>query len=373
VSPPKSAFEEFCDEFLPPVQPVETTPEPPLLVELHDDRLEFYGHHVEEDAFWPWLTRLILDKPKLVASRTGIEEIGYLSQLTKPAPSPTLVEVGRVFFDRTDLSDKELQKCRSTWAEFTAAVGVSTLRELHPELVAAWGQRVRKQDLAAKTVYHRFNRIKTVLNHFRTTGRCIDDVRHAVDCCAVLKAPETTSLDPHPISRGDFTELLHAAGEGEGQALLLTALNLCLYPIDVARLRWGELDLKRGVYHAKRGKTKVARCAVLWSRTTGALEKVVPQEDDDFVFHRESGRPHTATTVRKWFWKLRERAGVRKEVQFADMRDGAFTEAVAGEGVEFRHAQVLAGHRAGIADAYVLRNPRMVSKACAAVEHAYFG
>jgi hypothetical protein len=60
-------------------------------------------------------------------------------------------------------------------------------------------------------------------------------------------------------------------------------------------------------------------------------------------------------------------------VQFADIRDGSFTEAVAGEGVDFRHAQVLAGHRSGIADAYVRRNPKMVAKTCAAVEQAYFG
>lgn len=321
---------------------------------------------------WAWLREQIIMRPKWVAERVGIEQIGYLQDLKEPKPSPTLKEVGRAYFDRTDLSDKEITKCRATWEDFCRGTKAATLKDLEPEAVAEWGQKVKAEKLAAKTVYHRFNRVKTVLNHFRTTGRAIDDVRHALDCCAVLKAPETTSLDPHPIGRDDFASLLTAA-EGDEKTMLLVGLNLCFYPIDIARLKWADIDLARGVYHAKRGKTKVARCGVLWPRTIEALKKLPRSDTDDYVFHKDNGHPHTDTTVRKWFWDLRERAKVAKEVQFADIRDGSFTEAVAGEGVEFQHAQVLAGHRSGIADNYVLRNPRMVAKACAAVEQAYFG
>jgi hypothetical protein len=126
------------------------------------------------------------------------------------------------------------------------------------------------------------------------------------------------------------------------------------------------------VYHAKRGKTKVARCGVLWQRTIDALKQLPKGEYDDCVFHKADGRQHTDTTVRKWFFDLRIAAKVDEDVQFADIRDGSYTEAVQGKGVEFQHARVLAGHRSGIADAYVLRNPRMVTEACAAVEMAYF-
>lgn len=154
--------------------------------------------------------------------------------------------------------------------------------------------------------------------------------------------------------------------------MLLTSLNLAMYPVDLARLRWLDIDLDRGVYHSLRGKTKVARAGVLWQRTIDALKEVARSPDDDYVFHKSSGHPHTDTTIRKWFWALRADAGVAKTVQLADCRDGAFTEAASGEGVDFRHAQVLAGHRSGISDAYVRRAPKMVTKACEAVERAYF-
>jgi integrase len=288
----------------------------------------------------------------------------------EPEPSPTLGAVGEEYFTRPDLSEKESNKCKATWGDFARSVGVATLRELKPELVAQWGAKIKRAGLAAKTVAHRYSRIRTILNHFRTTGRAIDDVRHALDCCAVLKAPETTSLDPHPISPEDFRTLLTKA-EGEEGAMLLVALNAAFYAVDIARLKWSDLDLERGVYHARRGKTKVARAAVLWKQTITSLQALQRSDDDEYVFHKANGQPHTDTTIRKLFWALRERAGVAKAVQLADLRDGAFTAAASGEGVEFRHAQVLAGHRSGISDAYVRRSPMMVAKACEAVGRAY--
>lgn len=60
------------------------------------------------------------------------------------------------------------------------------------------------------------------------------------------------------------------------------------------------------------------------------MKGVSRSADDAYVFHKENGQPHTDTTIRKWFYDLREAAGVAKEVQFADIRDGSFTEAVAG-------------------------------------------
>lgn len=343
----------------------------PIRITLDGDHIQFIRDQSDASTFWPWLRRLILGNRQDVARLTGIASLAWLDELKEPEKSPKLAAVIKAYTDRHDLSEKEASKAGGTWKSFTRGVGVATLRELTPALVAAWGLKVKKQGLAAKTVQHTFNRVKTVLNHFRTTGVGVDDVRHALDCCAVLKAPDSTSLDPHPIARADFAALLEKA-EGEGKAMLLVALNLCFYPVDVARLRWADIDLERDTYHAKRGKTKVARAGVLWVRTVEALRTVDRVDDCDHVFHKSNAQPHTDTTVRKWFWRLREAAKVEKAVQFADIRDGAFTEAAAGDGVEFQHARVLAGHRSGIADAYVRRNPKMVAKACEAVERAYF-
>jgi integrase len=159
----------------------------------------------------------------------------------------------------------------------------------------------------------------------------------------------------------------------EAKAMLLVALNFCFYPIDLARLQWSEIDMDRGTFSAKRGKTKVARVAVIWPETLEVLKQLKRSEADDCAFHTVTGRPHNDNTTRKWFYDLRD--GLKdmpKTVQMADLRDGAYTEAVQGEGVEFVHAQILAGHRApGMSDMYVRRNPKMVAKACDAVRRAY--
>ena len=66
-------------------------------------------------------------------------------------------------------------------------------------------------------------------------------------------------------------------------------------------------------------------------------------------------------------------AGVSDAVKFNHIRDGSYTTACSTRGVEFPTVQVLAGHRQGMSDHYVKRNPFMVEHACQAVEQAYFG
>ena len=57
----------------------------------------------------------------------------------------------------------------------------------------------------------------------------------------------------------------------------------------------------------------------------------------------------------------------------SDIRDGAYTAAVQKKGVQFEHARILAGHRTGMSDHYIKRDPEMVADACRAIEERYFG
>lgn len=328
---------------------------------------------IDLDDIWTYVRDEIIARPKWVAERTGIEQLGYLIDLKKPEVSPTLAEIATPYIIRTDISAKEVQKAKTNWDEFADFVGVKTLREITPEAIANYGRKVAALKLSAKSVYHRYNKCKTVLNYYRTTGKHLEDVRKALDCFAVLQTPECTNVDPHPISRANWDTLYTAVkDQHEAKAMLLVCLNFAFYPIDLARLQWSEMDMERGTFSAKRGKTKVARVAVIWPETLEALKQLKRSEEDDYVFHTVTGRPHNDNTIRKWFYDLRDTLKMPTTVQMADIRDGAYTEAVQGEGVEFVHAQILAGHRAaGMADMYVRRNPRMVAKACEAVRQAY--
>jgi hypothetical protein len=73
---------------------------------------------VASSAFWPWLRRLILDQPLLIAERTGVEWMAWGPKLKNPGPSPTLTEVGKVYLDNAKISEVWRSKCKQFWNEF---------------------------------------------------------------------------------------------------------------------------------------------------------------------------------------------------------------------------------------------------------------
>lgn len=331
--------------------------------------IEFHREPVASDAFWPWLRRLILDKSALVTERTGIPELAYFADLPKPQPSPTLSEVGEAYFTKANVTPNERSKSRLFWNDFVAAVGVATLREITPAVVGVYLERVLGADQSPTYARHRFGKVKTILHHARKRGMCPDDVRRALDACAILVPPRPKAVDPHPIDRDDFHKLLGSADD-QGTAMLLLSLNACLYGSEMGAVEWQHLDLDRGVMIAERGKTGVSRVACLWPRTVEALRKLPRRIASPFI--TAQGTPYNSNTANKWFRSLREAAKLCDDVKFADVRDGAYTAAAEAKGVQFEHARILAGHRTGMSDHYVRRRPTIVAEACAAIERAYF-
>ncbi len=90
------------------------------------------------------------------------------------------------------------------------------------------------------------------------------------------------------------------------------------------------------------------------------------------MFITQYGSAYTEKGLNTAYRLLRDEADVPGDVEFAHIRDGAYTAAVAG-GANVMEAQILAGHRAGVKDYYVRRKPEMVANACAAIERFYFG
>lgn len=321
------------------------------------------------DAIWLWVRNEILTRPKFVAQMTGIEQIGYLAELVKPQPSPTLREVGELYFSKAKISDHWRVKSRLFWGEFCDSVDVTKLRELTQELVADYKADVLDAPPSPTYVKHRFGQIKTIINYSKQWGKWAEDRTRALGYCAMLIPPSSTTLNPSPIAREHFQVLFEAA-DASTQAILLLALNCCMYANEVADLRWFDFNFDEGTMVADRGKTGVARVAVLWPRTMEALRKLHKINDHLFVTDATK-QPHNANTITKAFRKLRTPVGL-DTVKFCHLRDGAYTAAVEAEGIQYEHARVLAGHRLGMSDHYVKRRPKLVSAACAAIQAAYF-
>ena len=58
-------------------------------------------------------------------------------------------------------------------------------------------------------------------------------------------------------------------------------------------------------------------------------------------------------------------------ITFDTIRDGAYTAAIEA-GADLTQAKLLAGHKVGMLDHYIRRNPKMVADCCSAIEAHYF-
>ena len=178
---------------------------------------------------------------------------------------------------------------------------------------------------------------------------------------------------PQPISPEHFEALLNVA-DAKWTAVYLCALNFCMYPGEVAALKKGEIDLDARTLVTDRSETGQTRIAVVWDRTVEAIRRYQAERphESECVFVSQTGDACNANHVGRNFRRHREAAGLPETVQFAHIRDGSYTAAIEG-GADLTDAKLLAGHAVGISDTYVRRNPRMVEKACAAIEAAHFG
>jgi integrase len=330
------------------------------------DGIHFFSDAVQSATFWPWLRKLILDTPVYVAQMTGIEQIGYLAELPKPAPSPTLEEVGTLYLAKPKLSSNWRAKCKQFWREFSECVEVQKLRELTQELLVEYHDMVLDAGETATYTRQRFGSIKTIINFPTKRGRWAEDCRRALALCGVLTPPAKSSADPRPIGADEFKAIYRAA-DAKMKAAMLLALNCCMYAGEVAALKWSEVDLVKGTVVTARNKTGVVRVGVLWPGTLQLLKKL--QRGSDYIFTTETGTPADYLCMYRQ-WKLARAAAILPTVQFSQIRDGSYTSAVEGR-ADLNTVKLLAGHSTGISDAYLKRRPTMVAAACDAIRRAY--
>ena len=321
------------------------------------------------DAIWSWVRREILTRPQYVAHMTGIEQIGYLSEIQKPATSPSLEEVGNLYLDKPSISDNWRAKCELFWQEFCKTVEVRKLRDLTQEHLIKYADMVQAAAETPTYTRQRFGAIKSIINHPPKRGKWAVDAKRALAFCAVLVPPKKSAVDPTPISRDAFQALLKAADDSM-KAILLLALNACMYGGEVAVVEWSDVDLDKRTLCTERSKTGIVRIATLWPRTVDALRKL-PKVISPIFVTSGTKMQHNYQTVYKTFKAVRKAANL-PAVQFGHIRDGAYTAAVEA-GIVLDVCRLLAGYATGISDHYVKRRPQMVAAACAAIEAAYFG
>jgi integrase len=316
----------------------------------------------------------ILRDPRESARRLNIPELARLSSLPDPGPSAPISSLYDAYKSkRKRPTEKELVATKRYWDYFIENVAPAKLvRDVSPERVKTWADAAYApyhDGGSAKMVRHRIEYVRRILRYAATQGIDRFECERVLSEIRKVELPNCSAPDPRPISREDFEALLEVADE-RWKAMLLTALNLCYYGCDLRTLPRSAIR-DNGTVIFERAKTKTARVGVLWQRTRDALaayEEAEPHESD-FVFISDAGAPYSDQGLRHGFQRLRVRADVKAEL--AHIRDGAYTAAIEG-GADVLHAQILAGHKTGVKDNYIRRNPKMVADACQAIERHYF-
>lgn len=330
---------------------------------------------VDDADLWSYVREQLISRPHWVAERVGIAEVARLGDLPKPTPSPKLADLGELFQAKSTVERAYRRRVELAWTDFEKFCkkqDVTTVRLLTADITADYSDDVNGRGFSPKYTGHWFTSIQRVVNFAMERGQNPTDCRHALDCFKTFQRPKATSgADPKPIGRDEYRLLLSIAEDKRMRGALLIMLNLCMYPQESLNLDWSDIDLDKKTVVTDRSKTKVVRIGVLWDETIEALDKIKTPKTGPIFLSREGSR-WSVKTLGKQFRDLRASADLPSDTTMDQLRDGAYTAAVGADGVELKHAMLLAGHSSGISDYYVKRNPTMVKDAVAAVYRAYF-
>lgn len=273
----------------------------------------------------------------------------------------------------------ELRKVETYWTLFTRKVGVSRVSEIASDHIDVW-------DAAVWEIYDAGGSPKTMRHYYEYVTRVLryaaDKLIDAEECERVYKEiysrkkelPALNNPNPEPITREHFKMLLDAADD-RWKAILLLALNCAYYPVDIRTFPVAALNLEKGWIIFDRAKTdQTTRVSCLWKRTIDAIRAYHSDagHDSEMLFPSQKGSQYSDQGFRHAWHDFRETTGVPKTVEFASLRDGAYTAAIQG-GASETVAKILAGHKiGGMSDAYIKANPAIVKPATDAIEAEYF-
>jgi hypothetical protein len=121
------------------------------------------GLEASEPALWHWFREQLIERPEDVAEKTGIPELARLADLPRPQRSPTLKEVGKLYYEKAPVQKKYRRQMQLFWDHFRdwmAGQGVQTLRQLTPATVSEYGDRVLSNSDSPKYIKNRFHGIR---------------------------------------------------------------------------------------------------------------------------------------------------------------------------------------------------------------------
>jgi integrase len=228
--------------------------------------------------------------------------------------------------------------------------------------------RITTDDFAAYMAAKSTLSPKTISNHLNFAhglfAYAMDRGWVSANPVAAVKRPRQTGADPDIrfLEVAELDALLRAVPDDELGAverpLYLSAALTGLRQGELIALRWRDVDwavgmvrVRRSITRGKLGKPKSKRSSrgvPMADRVAAELERHFQrsafQGDDDLVFcHPHTGGPYDPSKMRERFKAARDRASLREEIRFHDLRH-TFGTRMAAAGAPLRFIQEWMGH-----------------------------
>ena len=149
-------------------------------------------------------------------------------------------------------------------------------------------------------------------------------------------------MNGYVLLESEFRSLLEAAPQ-HLKLILLTAYHTGMRRGEILSLRWGRVDLGRGMIRLPGGATKTdqGRNIPLNRETVEALRAVPRRVGSPWVFGYQDKRP--LASIKRAFLKARKKAGLH-DIWFPDLRHTYITNARRA-GIDHFTIRAIAGHR----------------------------
>lgn len=242
--------------------------------------------------------------------------------------------------------------------------GTRGIERIGPDDVTAYLHAKRRKGLARQSVVNQLNFLHAIFKYAIKRGWATANPVEAVD------RPQSRGSDPDVrfLELAGVEALIRACPDDERgrmeRVLYLAAAMTGLRQGELIGLRWRDVawdarGKRAGTILVRRAyvrgefttpKSRRSNRAVPFNNRLGQelerhFKRSAYQGDDDLVFaHPETGKPYDASRLRKRFVKARDRAGLRPDLRFHDLRHTFGTHA-ARSGASMRTLMEWMGHR----------------------------
>ncbi len=201
-----------------------------------------------------------------------------------------------------------------------------------------------------------------------------------LNICQIRLVPpkQRTVQTAKQISKEDFHKLFKSTDNVKHKLIILLGLNCAMKSTDICDIKLTDISFERNTLIKHRHKTSIVRAAVLWDITMDYINQYLAGKNfqSDYLITTDIGsnssdafKPHS---INEFFTELRCKAQVDESVKFEQLRDSVKTVAVTEKPELLQATDIIMGHKGGIGNQYLQRQPKMVREICQIVHDYYF-